>query len=326
MPETGQISRRALLACIPAFFALPALGQDSYPARPVTLVVTFAAGGGVDVTSRIIGEAMGTILGQRVVIDNRGGGATISGTQGVAKAEPDGYTLLVAPTTMVLNPSFRTGLPFDWRTDLEPIALMAKLPFVVVARPDFPASDMKALENLARQRAQPLLFASGGTGTVAHLAGEMFALRTGIKMQHVAYRGEGPSLTDLAGGTLDVTFATLAGASGQVQSGGLKALGVTSAERANLLPSTPTIAEQGYPDFDVSAWMVLMAPKRTPSAVVERLRAVMLECLGRQDVREKLERIGAIPASGGQDTERFLAREADLWARVIKDSAIKIEQ
>ena len=203
---------------------------------------------------------------------------------------------------------------------------MAKLPFVVVARPNFPASDMKALENLARQRAQPLLFASGGTGTVAHLAGEMFALRTGIKMQHVAYRGEGPSLTDLAGGTLDVTFATLAGTSGQVQSGGLKALGVTSAERANLLPSTPTIAEQGYPDFDVSAWMVLMAPKRTPSAVVERLRGVMAECLGRPDVREKLERIGAIPASGDQDTERFLAREADQWARVIKDSAIKIEQ
>ena len=185
MPDTGQISRRMLLAGIPAVLALPALAQDGYPARAVTLVVTFAAGGGVDVTSRIVGEAMGAILGQRVVIDNRGGGATIPGTHGVAKAEPDGYTLLVAPTTMVLNPAFRTGLPFDWRTDLEPIALMAKLPFVVVARPDFPASDMKALENLARQRAQPLLFASGGTGTVAHLAGEMFALRTGIKMQQL---------------------------------------------------------------------------------------------------------------------------------------------
>lgn len=318
------VSRRFVLSGMAATLACPALAQ-SYPAKPITLIVTFAAGGGVDVTARLIAESLSQTLGQRVIIDNRGGGATMTGTQAVTKADPDGYMLLAAPTTMVINPALRASMPFDWRNDLIPIGLMAKLPFVVVTRPDSPVNTMKDLEALAKKRSEPVLFASGGTGTVAHLAGELFAMRTGSKMQHVPYRGEGPSLADVAGGALDVTFATLAAVAGQVEGGSLKALGVTTSERAGLLPKVPTVAEQGYADFDVSAWVGLMAPKGTPPAVTEKLRAALATALGDAELRRKLAASGSIPAAVGFDFDGFVKRESEIWSKVVKDAGVKVD-
>lgn len=213
---------------------------QGYPSRPVQVVVTFAAGGGVDLTTRLVAEVAGEILGQRLVIENRGGGATVVGSAGVARAEPDGYTLLAAPTTMVINPALKVKLPFDWERDFVPVVLVAKLPFVVVAGKDLPASTMKELEALGKQGANPLTFGSGGTGTVAHLAGEFFGQRSGAKVQHVPYRGEAPALTDAIGGRITVMFSTLASASGHIEGDTMKALAVTTKERAGLLPNVPS--------------------------------------------------------------------------------------
>jgi tripartite-type tricarboxylate transporter receptor subunit TctC len=325
-PAHRRLSRRAAIAGASAL-ALTGRGAfaQTWPSRPVTLVVTFAAGGGVDVVARLIGESMGEALGQRIVVENRAGGGTMTGTQAVVAAAADGYTLLAAPTTMVINPALRASMPFDWKTQLLPLGLTAKLPFVVVTRPGTPLATMKDLEALARARANPVLFASGGTGTVAHLAGELFALRTGAKMQHVPYRGEGPSFADVAGGSLDLTFATLAGVAGQAQAGTLKALGVTTAERASLLPDVPTVAEQGYADFDVSAWVGLMAPAGLPADVAARLKSALAGVLARPELRGRLEKSGAIPAAPDHAFAPFLQREAAIWERVVREANIKIE-
>jgi tripartite-type tricarboxylate transporter receptor subunit TctC len=234
-------------------------------------VVPFAAGGGVDAATRVVTDIAGEILGQRFTIENRGGGSTIIGTQAVTRAEPDGYTLLAAPTTMVINPALKPSLPYDWASDLVPVVMLARLPFVVVAGKELPASTMSELAELGKQSAEGLTFGSGGAGTVAHLAGEFFGLRSGAKLLHVPYRGEGPALIDAIGGQISVMFSTLASASGHIQTGQLKPLAVTTKERTGLLPDVPTVAEQGYPDYDLSAWIALVAPKATPRPVVERL-------------------------------------------------------
>jgi tripartite-type tricarboxylate transporter receptor subunit TctC len=317
-------NRRGVIAGVAALAAAPAIAQ-AYPTRSITLVVTFAPGGGVDAVSRLVAEALGEELGVRVVVENRPGGGTITGTQSVVRAEPDGHTLLAAPTTMVINPAVRPSMPYDWVMDLVPIGLMAKLPFVVVTRPASPLRTMKDLEALAKARSNPVLYASGGTGTVAHLAGELFALTTRAKMQHVPYRGEGPSLSDVASGVLDCTFSTAVGAAGQVQAGTLKALGVTTRERSALMPDVPTVAEQGYPAFDVSAWVGLMAPTAIPRGVMERLRPALRKVLSDTVLRQKLERTGAVPAAPDLSFKSFLDREAQTWANVIRDANIRIE-
>ena len=319
------LSRRSLCGVALAAVAGPSRAQ-TYPARPVQVLVPFAAGGGVDVTMRIVAEAASDVFGQRFVIENRGGGATVIASQAAARATPDGYTVLTAPTTMVINAASRQNLPFDWKTDFVPVCLIAKLPFVVVARPDAPYSTMKELEAAARAAAAPLTFSSGGTGTVAHLAGELFALRTGTKLQHVPYRGEGPALSDLLGGTLSVSFSTLAGVQGQIQSGAVKALAVTTRDRTAILPDVPTVAEQGYPDYDVSAWMAIVAPKGTPGEAVDSMQKAFNTVLVRPAMRERLKAVGADVAGGSPaDLASFMQREASQWAEVVKAINLKTE-
>ncbi|MGL4974395.1 MAG: Bug family tripartite tricarboxylate transporter substrate binding protein, partial [Bosea sp. (in: a-proteobacteria)] len=289
-PDRRDVLRSALAllatgAAAPTLVG-PAVAQ-AYPARSIQVVVPFAAGGGVDVVTRIVAEAAGDILKQRLIIDNRGGAGTVIGSQAVAKAEPDGYTLLAAPTTMVINPALRTNLPFDWEKDLVPVAMMAKLPFVVVTRKDHPANTMKELEAWGKKDGQTITFGSGGAGTVAHLAGEFFSLRSGAKVQHVPYRGEAPALTDTMSGNITVMFSTLASASAQVAGGTLKALAVTTKTRASLLPNVPTVAEQGSPAYDLSAWVALVAPRGTSADVVQALNAAINAALGQPTIRER---------------------------------------
>ena len=219
---------------------------QSYPTKPIRVIVPFAAGGGVDLTTRAITENVAGQLKQTLVIDNKGGAATVIGTEAAAKAPGDGYTLFAAPTTMVINPALR-ATPYDWEKDFVPVVMLATLPFVVVARKDFPASNMKDLAQAAKAKPGSLSFGSGGSGTVAHLAGELFAFRTGASMIHAAYKGEAPALTDAMGGQISVMFSTLVSASGHIRSGRMKALAVTSAKRTSMLPDVPTVAEQGLP-------------------------------------------------------------------------------
>lgn len=321
----GGLSRRGLGALALAGLARPAFAEG-FPARPIQVVVPFAAGGGVDVTMRVAAEAAGDLIGQRFVIENRGGGATITATAAVARAAPDGYTVLTAPTTMVINAASRDNLPFDWKTDLVPVSMIAKLPLVVVARKDAPYSTMKDLEAAARAARDPLTFSSGGTGTVAHLAGELFALRTGIKLQHVPYRGEGPALSDLIGGTLKVSFATLASVSGQIEGGTVKALGVTTRDRTGLLPGVPTLVEQGYPDYDVSAWLALVAPRGTPLEAIDAMQKAFAAALATQSVRDRMKVLGADPVPGTPaELAAFMAKEATQWAEVVRAIGLKPE-
>lgn len=321
------LSRRSILAgsaalAAPFFLRNAAHAQGQYPQKPINLIVTFAAGGGVDTVSRLFAEALGTGLSGRMIVENRAGGGTMIGTQAVTTADPDGYILLAAPTTMVINPAVKSSMPYDWQKDLVPVGLMAKLPFVAVTRPNSPLQSMKDILPLSRSKPEPLSYASGGTGTVAHLAGELFALRTGARMQHVPYRGEGPAVIDVQGGALDLTFATLAAVAGQIEGKQLRALGVTTSERAGLLPDVPTIQEQGVSPFDVSAWVALMAPARTPPAVVTRLKAALDQALSDRSLREKLAKIGAIAAPVNFETAAFMKREAVTWAQVVRDAKL----
>lgn len=327
--EMRGLQRRDVLAAALALLASgaarPVLAQ-SYPARPIQLIVPFAAGGGVDVVTRVVTEAAGEILKQRFVVDNRGGGGTVIGSQAVAKAEPDGYSLLAAPTTMVINPALRANLPFDWKADLVPVAMIAKLPFVVASGLNLPARTMKELEQLGKTRDNPITFGSGGAGTVAHLAGEFFGLISGAKVQHVAYRGEAPALIDTINGTIDVMFCTLAGASAHVKGGTMRALAVTTAKRATLLPEVPTVAEQGYAGYDLSAWVALVAPKGTPSAVIAALNAAVNAALARPEIVAKLVEIGAEPAPGtAEELGAFMQKDAATWAKVVSSAGIKLE-
>lgn len=315
----------AALALLGAAAARPAFAQ-AYPSKSIQLIVPFAAGGGVDVVTRVVAEAAGEIIKQRFVIENRGGAGTVLGSQAVAKAEPDGYTLLAAPTTMVINPALRSNLPFDWKTDLVPVGVIAKLPFVVVAGLKLPPKTMKELEALGKSRAEPITFGSGGAGTVAHLAGEFFGLISGAKVQHVAYRGEAPALTDTISGNIDVMFCTLAGASAHVKGGTMRALAVTTAKRVSLLPDVPTVAEQGYAGYDLAAWVALVAPKGTPAAVVSVLNSAVNAALAKPEVAARLVEIGAEPTPGTPgDLAAFMDKDAETWAKVVKQAGIKVD-
>ena len=325
----GPLSRREAMAAALGLLAATAAGParaQAYPVRAMQLVVPFAAGGGVDVVTRVVAEAAGDVLKQRFVIENRGGAATILGSQTVAKAEPDGYTLLAAPTTMVINPALKANVPFDWEKDFVPVAMIAKLPFVVAAGKSYPANTMKELAAHGQASKRPITFGSGGTGTVAHLAGEFFGLVSDTKVQHVPYRGEAPALTDAISGNIDVMFSTLAGASSHVKGGTMKALAVTTGKRASLLPDVPTVAEQGYPGYDLSAWVALVAPKGTAPEVVQVLNSAINAALARPDVNARLVEIGAEPAPGTPaELATFMAKDAETWAKVVKSAAIKVE-
>jgi tripartite-type tricarboxylate transporter receptor subunit TctC len=326
---SSSLTRRDALAVALGLLATAAAGPagaQTYPARAMQIIVPFAAGGGVDVVTRVVAEAAGDVLKQRFVIENRGGAATILGSQAVAKAEADGYTLLAAPTTMVINPALKANVPFDWEKDFVPVAMIAKLPFVVVAGKSYAASTMKELAEHGKAGDRPITFGSGGTGTVAHLAGEFFGLVSGAKVQHVPYRGEAPALTDAISGNIDVMFCTLAGASSHVKGGTMKALAVTTARRATLLPDVPTVAEQGYPGYDLSAWVALVAPKGTPAEVVRILNDAVNTALARPEIDARLIEIGAEPApSTSAEFASFMAKDAETWAKVVKSAAIKVE-
>ena len=312
------------LAVLLAFAGTAA--AQGYPTKPVRVIVPFAAGGGVDLTTRAITDRVGAELKQTLIIDNKGGGATIIGTEAAAKAPGDGYTLFAAPTTMVINPSLRATLPYDWEKDFVPVAMLATLPFVVVAGKEFPANNMKELAQLGKAKPDSLSFGSGGAGTVAHLAGELFAIRSGVSMVHAAYKGEAPALTDAIGGQISVMFSTLASASGHIRSGRMKALAVTTRKRVTMLPDVPTVAEQGYPDYDVAAWVALVAPKGTSREVIQKLNLAVNEALKRKDVVEKLATLGAEPAGGApEELAKFMLADAQKWADVVKKAKVKVD-
>lgn len=297
-----------------------------YPARPLRWVVPYPAGGSTDIVARVVGAAMSATLQQPVVIDNRGGAAGNIGTEFVVKSPPDGYTLLFTTVSLSINETAYEKLAFDRRRDLLPIVLLTRLPNVMVVPVSLPVASVADFIAFARARPGQVNFGSGGTGTSIHVAGELFRMMTGLDMVHVPYRGDGPALQDLLAGQIQVMFGQLPAAIEQIRAGKLRALGVTTAMRAPMLPDLPTIAEAGVPGYEATGWYGLLAPAGTSDEIVARINQVANDALQQAAVRARLAELGTTPAGGTPAAfSRFLDTDSEKWAKVVRAAKIVID-
>ncbi len=302
-----------------AFDAMAATATSTYPAKPIRFVVPFAPGGGTDIIARIVAQQLGETLGQPVVVDNRGGAGSTLGTDIVAKAPADGYTLLLGNISLAFNAWLYRKLPYHAITDLAPVTLVAVQPNIVVIHPSVPAKSVKEFADYARARPGKLSFASAGAGSGTHLAGEMLKDRLRIDLLHVPYKGTGPALTDLIGGQVQMMVSTFASALPQVKSGRLRALGVTTAKRSPAAPDVPTLSESGVPDYDYSTWYALFAPAGTPRGVIDRLNQATRKVLASDDMKQKFEAQGLEPLSSTSfELAAYLRSETDKWGKVVR--------
>jgi tripartite-type tricarboxylate transporter receptor subunit TctC len=309
---------------------LPAFSADDawalYPDRIVRIVVPFAPGGGTDVIARTLAQEMAKDLGATVIIENKPGAGTIIGTQAVATSEPDGYTLLMGTFANAVNPSLNAKLPYDPHKDFAPVALIARSFNIVVVNPKSPITSIADLIGAAKADPDKLSYGTFGTGTSAHLAGELFKNMAKVNLTTVPYKGAAPGITDLIGGQIQVMFTTVASAASLIAGGQLRALAVTSAERSPAFPQLPTVAEAGVPGYSAESWYGLFAPARTPADVIDRLNtsaalAVQSEAFKRLAVNEGLVMIAGPP----QELDRYFRGEEERWRKVIEDAGIKIE-
>jgi tripartite-type tricarboxylate transporter receptor subunit TctC len=313
-----------LCAALAAVFS-PAQAQQ-YPTKPVRLVVPAAPGGGTDITARIIAPKLSEQLGQQVVVENRAGAGTMIGSEAVARAAPDGYTLLMGISTLAINPAMYKKVPYDALKDFAPISQVVSLPNVLVTHPSLPAKTVKELVAFARARPGQLNYASAGVGTNPHLSMELFLAMTGLKMTHVPYKGAGPGLVDTVAGHVSVMTPSIISGLPHVRGGRLRALGVTSAKRAGGVPDIPTIAEAGVPGYDAVQWFGVLAPTATPRAIVVRLHGEIVRVLQAADVKGRLSGDGADPVgSSPEEFAAFLRAETAKWAKVVKDAGIQPE-
>ncbi|MFY9756135.1 MAG: tripartite tricarboxylate transporter substrate binding protein [Pseudolabrys sp.] len=302
-------------------------GADDYPTRPITLIVPFPPGGSTTVMARNVADKMSAALGQPVVVENRGGAGGTIGTRSVAKAAPDGYTILLSYTaTMAIAPSMNVNAGYDPRKDFVPIGMIGFAPNVLVVHPSLPARSVAELIAYAKAAPAPVQYGSPGVGTVNHLAGEYLASETGVKLQHVPYKGNGPAMGDLLGGHIPMMFVPIPVALGNVKAGTLRGLAITTAKRSGLLPDLPTLAESGVPGFDVALRYGLMAPTGTPPAVIARLNRELNAALATEDVKQRLATEGAEALPG---TPEAYAADVDAdekrWSGLVKKLGIKVE-
>jgi tripartite-type tricarboxylate transporter receptor subunit TctC len=309
-----------------AAFCTPALHAQDYPNKPIRMIVPYPPAGGTDIVARTVAEPLAAELGQPIIIDNRGGAAGNIGTDLAAKSAPDGYTILFTLSSHTINPKLYDKLPFDVEKDFIPISLAAYIPQILVANPSVPAHNIKELIALAKAEPGKLNFASVGTGSPGHIAGELFKLRTGTDMVHVPYKGGGPAVMDTLGGQVQLLFVSMPAALQYVKAGRLRALAVTSDKRSAAAPDIPTIAESGVPDCVVNSWYGALVPARTPPAVVAKLQAAFAKVLQMPDVKERLFAQGAEAAySTSAEFERLIHDELKQWEFVIREAKIKPE-
>jgi len=321
-----RILQRAVLVVVLALIAAGA-GAQSYPTKPIRLVVPFPAGGTTDILAREVGQRLSLSLGQSVVVDNRPGAGGNIGSELVAKSAPDGYTLLMATVgTHAINPSLYAKMPYDHVKDFAPVVLVAGVPNVLEVTPSLPVNSVADLIKLAKEKPGQINFASSGNGTSIHLSGELFKTMAGVDMTHVPYKGSAPALTDLIGGQVQVMFDNLPSSLPQIKAGKLRAIAVTSAERAPALPNVPTIAESGLPGFEATSWFGLVAPAGTPPAIIARINADVNQWLQSPEAREKLLAQGAAAAGGTPEQfAAYIRTETEKWARVVKASGAKVD-
>ncbi len=302
------------------------VAMAAYPDKPIRLIVGFSAGGTTDVVARVVGKEVGEALGQPVVVENRPGAGSNIGAEAVARAEPDGYTLLMVAVTSAINQTLYKNLSFDLVKDFDPVALAVRVPNVLVVHPDVKANSVSELVDLLKKEPGKHNFASSGSGTSIHMAGELFKLRADVDVMHIPYKGSANALTDLVGGQVDYMFDNMPSAWPHVQSGKLRALAVTTADRSKTAPDLPTMRESGFPDFDVSSWFGVIGPKGMPADIVETLNKSIRAALAKPEVRERLEALGAVPAdTTPQEFAQFIKTEVDTWGPVVKASGAQVD-
>jgi len=299
-----------------------ASAQD-YPARTVTVIVPFPPGGSVDVLGRLIAQRLQENWGQSVIVETRPGASTMIGTASVAKAEPDGYTLIIVVSNHTTNPALQPKMQYDALKDFEPIALLARTPVVLYAHPSLPAKDAKELVALGKAKTHTLNFGSAGTGSMTHLTGEMLKINAGIEMLHIVYRGGTPAMNDLLAGHLPLQFATVAQALPQYRAGQLRALGISSAERYPSVPEIPTFREQGL-DVVATEWYGLLAPAGTPKPIIEKLNAEMKRIMALPNMGDRLAAI-ELTHSSPQELDGFIRAETERWGALIKQLGLRAE-
>lgn len=316
----------SLVVTLVTLFAPALQAQTAWPTKPIKILVGFAAGGSTDVTARIIAQALSERLGQPVIIENRAGAGGNIAADAAAKADPDGYTLLMATsTTFGANPSLYKSLPFDVQTDFSPITLTAFIPNLLVVNPSVPASNVS--DFIAYLKANPgqLNFGSAGNGTSQHLAGELFNSLAGVRMIHVAYRGGAPAVNDLLGGQVQVIFAPLVEVLQQVRAEKLRALGITTSRRSRLLPDVPTIAES-LPGYEVTLWNGLLAPAKTPPEIIDRINRAAIDALRSDALKAKLAEQGSEPVGDTPAAfKAFIETELVKWRRLVEISGATVQ-
>ena len=315
------------LALVLVSLVTPLAGaQPAYPSKPVRLVVPFPAGGTTDLLARAAAQKLFEAWGQQVIVDNRPGAAGNIGAELVAKAPPDGYTLLMGTVgTHAINTSLYAKMPYDHVKDFTPVILVAGVPNVLVVNPGVPVNSVAELIAYAKANPGKLNFASSGSGTSIHLSGELFKTMTGVQMTHVPYKGSAPALTDLIGGQVQLMFDNLPSSLAFIKAGKLRALGVTGATRATALPETPTVADT-VPGFEASSWFGILAPAGTPRDIVLKINGEVAKWLASPDAKEKLAAQGANVASGSpEDFAKHIQAETAKWAKVVKESGAKVD-
>ena len=307
--------------------AAPCLHAQSWPAKPVRFISPFAPGGGTDITCRVIAPKLADALGQAVVVDNRGGAGGMIGVDLAAKSPPDGYTMVLGTIGPVsINPSLYNKMPYDPVKDLVPVTLAADALNVLVVHPALPAKSVRELIALGKARPNELNFGSSGPGATDHLAGELFNLLTGTKMVHVPYKGGAPAMIDLVAGNVQIIFATVSTAVGQIKSGRIRAVAMAGTKRFVLMPELPTIAEAGVPGFAVNNWYGVFVPDGTPREIVARLNTELVKILHLPDVKQRLLDSGIEAISNTPEQfVVYIQAETRKWAKVVKDANVKVE-
>jgi tripartite-type tricarboxylate transporter receptor subunit TctC len=322
------IHRRQLIRLAGAAAALPLAtriaGAQAYPARPVRIVVGYAAGGGTDISARVIGHWLSERLGQQFVVENRPGGATNIATESVVRSAPDGYTLLLATAANAINATYYEKLNFEFVRDITPVAAFMRVPLVMVVNPSFPAKTVPELIAYAKANPRQINFASGGAGGPDHMAAEYFKLTTGTEMQHVAYRGLGPALIDLIGGQVQLVFATMPAAIEYIRTDKLRALAVTTAGRSETLPAIPA-ASEFLPGFEAIQWYALGAARNTPSDIVAMLNREVVAAFADARMKSRIADLGGEPMPmSPAEFGKFVAADTERWAKAVKFSGIKV--
>ena len=315
-----------VFAAVVVFLSSSAVEAQSWPDRPVRLIVPFPPGGSTDVVGRMIGDQLRQRLGQPIVVENRSGAGGTIGSDSAAKAAPDGYTLVIGTSsTHAIAPAVFSSLPYDPNADFQPVTLIGSATVMLVTHPSVPARSVSELVALARAKPDALTFASSGSGGVSHLIGEYFKSRAGVSMLHVPYKGDTPMITDLIGGQVSLAFGTAVAFLPHVQKGSLRALAVTNATPSPIAPGLPTIAESGLPGFEALQWFGILVPASTPKPIVDRLHREIAAVLELPDTRERLQALG-IEVSGGspQAFAAFMKSEALKWQKVAQDANVKV--